>query len=110
MNEQCETCKSTILYNGLINDFKEMQAKIDSLDKEMNKLKTSIALSKQQADTILETLAKIENSIDKIADKLGSLEGKPGQRWEMIKATILTVGISATITVLITIIVTKLSK
>ena len=89
--------EETISMENLAKEMAETKVRVTIMESEVSTLKTNTALNKQLTDTIMGMLTKIEGSISGIAEKIGNLESKPGQRWEQVIRTIITVVITSAV-------------
>lgn len=83
-------------------DLESLAAEVTILRNEVNELKTTTAVTKEQTKMVFNMLTEIKDSIRIIANKLDMLEGKPGQRWEESIKTVLVVIITSAVAYFIT--------
>jgi len=95
MDGNCENC----LHAKLIE---KLDLRITLLEAGNISREHRLSVNEEQTKQVFNILTKIEKSIETIAIKIGTLEGKSGQRWEQTIRTITTVTITVIITGIIT--------
>lgn len=90
-----ETCVNCIHIKNLKQEIDDVKIKIDKLETKVDAVETKTTIQEVQTKQIFEILTDIKDSIKTIAIKIGTLEGKPAQRWEEAIRTIITVVVTS---------------
>jgi lipopolysaccharide biosynthesis regulator YciM len=95
MDDRCDNCRPSILVDAL-------SAEVKNLKEEINELKTTTTINKEQTKMVFKMLTEIKESIAKIADKMDFIESKPARNWEELIKVIIGVLGAAAVTYFIT--------
>ena len=95
MSEPCENCRPAVQLETLLGEFNILKDKV-------SKLETNTAVNEEQTKMVFKILNEIKDSIKIIADKIDTLEKRPGQNWQELVKTVVTVTVSIAVTYFIT--------
>ncbi|HEY8804301.1 MAG TPA: hypothetical protein VIM42_04200 [Clostridium sp.] len=93
--------ESETVMDNIEREITELKNKVNILEREITNVKISSAKNEEKTNQLFSLLTKIESSIEKIANKIDILEGKPGQNWETVVRTGITIVVSALMTLFI---------
>lgn|GEM_PF-1563957 len=102
MDDKCENCIPATLCKGLRLDLNKLENTVTAIIDRIGKVETKQEVNEEQTKMVFTILSEIKGSIDKIADKIDTIEKKPATRWEQLITTVITVAISAIATYIIT--------
>ena len=104
MNENCKDC---IIAQNLKEVVDKLDTRVVALEVYSKTREHRLSIAEEQTKQVFEILKDIKVSIKEIAAKLSTIESKPGQRWEELIRTVLTVLVSSGITMAIAVIAVK---
>lgn len=85
-----ENCKECIYINNLSEKFEKLEQDVKELEQKVNKIETENAVSREKIDSICASIARIEKSIEKIAEKIDQREQKPVSLLWGVLASVIT--------------------
>lgn len=98
MNENCNDCRPAMQCANNERDIAEIKRDLADLAVRLAKLETSTAVNEEQTKMVFKILNEIKDSIALISSKIDVLEKKPGDRWENLIKTVITVVATAAMT------------
>ena len=104
MNENCKDC---IIAQNLKEVVDKLDTRVAALEVDSKTREHRLSIAEEQTKQVFEILKDIKVSIKEIAAKLSTIESKPGQRWDELIRTVLTVLVSSGITMAIAVIAVK---
>jgi predicted nuclease with TOPRIM domain len=72
-----ENCKECIYINNLSEKLEKLEKDVSELESKVSRIETENAISKEKIDAICASIARIEKSIEKIAEKIEQRDQKP---------------------------------
>lgn len=97
MNDHCRDC---IQISNLEKKLMGLEQSIKDLHERISEVERGNAVSEEQIRMIFKILNEIKDSVRQIADKLGHLEQKPARYWDDAARTVVTMAITAIVTVI----------
>lgn len=101
MSENCSDCIQAKMLEKVDERVTKLEEKYQVMQDEIAEIKTSSALNEDRTKSLFKMLNEIKDSIKIIANKLDSIENKPGQNWNELIKTIIVVATTAAVTYLI---------
>jgi septal ring factor EnvC (AmiA/AmiB activator) len=101
MSENCSDCIQAKMLEKVDKRVTKLEEKYQVMQDEIAEIKTSSALNEDRTKSLFKMLNEIKDSIKTIANKLDSIENKPGQNWNELIKTIIVVATTAAVTYLI---------
>ena len=102
MGNDCNDCLQSVLVQKLDKRVAILEETSLQREKDMSTIKTDVAVNKKQTDILLETLSEIKDSVRNISEKIDALEKVPGDNWQQMIKTIITVVVSMAATYFLT--------
>jgi predicted nucleic acid-binding Zn-ribbon protein len=101
MSENCSNCVQAKMLEKVDERVTKLEEKCQVMQEELSEMKTSSAVNEDRTKSLFKMLNEIKDSIKIIANKIDSLENKPGQNWNELIKTIIVVATTAAVTYLI---------
>jgi len=87
MSENCNDC---LQISTLKDDIKDIKAKVEKLENEVNIVKFDSGINKEQTKMVFNILKEIKESIVKISNKMDTIEAKPNVLLEKVAVGVMT--------------------
>lgn len=98
MGAECNDCKQSLLVEKLREDFNSLKEELEEVRKDVTALSIAQGKTEEQTKMVFKILNEIKDSIQLIANKIEVIEKKPGQNWEALIKTVITVIATAAVT------------
>jgi len=101
MSENCSDCIQAKMLEKVDERVLRLEEKCESMQEKIAEIEKSSVLNEDRTKSVFKMLNEIKDSIKIIANKIDSLENKPGQNWNELIKTIIVVATTAAVTYLI---------
>lgn len=98
MSDSCNNCRQAALIDTLKDDFNKLKDELEDVKKDLTALSVAQGKTEEQTKMVFKILNEIKDSIQLIANKIEDIEKKPGQNWENLIKTVITVIATAAVT------------
>ncbi|QAA31253.1 hypothetical protein [Clostridium manihotivorum] len=98
MSDSCNNCRQATLIDALKDDFNKLKDELEDVKKDLTALSVAQGKTEEQTKMVFKILNEIKDSIQLIANKIEDIEKKPGQNWENLIKTVITVIATAAVT------------
>ena len=98
MSDNCSNCLQAKLIEKLDERVLRLEEKGQATQDKLAEIETISALNEDRTKSLFKMLNEIKDSIKIIANKIDSLENKPGENWNELIKTIIVVTATAAVT------------
>ena len=98
MNENCENCIQSKMYEELKDRVLRIEENSQATQMKLAEIEKTAALNEDRIKAVFNVLKEIKDSVKIISNKIDSLESKPGENWNDLIKTAITVIVTAAVT------------